>query len=129
MLREKALQYRRQGYNCSQCIIKAAEQVYRTPISRQVIQACQGINAGLGVGEICVLLLAGIMIFGLLFDELVTKKMRIKLLTSFTEKYPIMSCSSLLTQRGAGDAACEGLIGEVADMIERIIAEEYQRRY
>jgi len=129
MLREKALQYRRQGYNCSQCIIKAAEQVYKVPVSRQVFQTCQGINAGLGVGEICVLLLAGIMVFGLLFDELVTKKMRIKLLTSFTEKYPGMNCSSLLAQRGASDAACEGLIGEVADMMERIIAEEQHKRY
>ncbi|MCL2352950.1 MAG: C-GCAxxG-C-C family protein [Firmicutes bacterium] len=128
MLGEKALQYRRQGYNCSQCIVKAAEQVYKLPVSRQVLQACQGINAGLGVGELCVLLLAGVMVFGLLFDELTTKKMRIRLLTAFSEKYPGMNCTSLLARRKAGDMACEGLIGEVADMMERIIAEENQTR-
>jgi len=122
-----AIQYRHQGYNCSQCIVRAAESVYKISVSRQVYQSCQGINAGLGVGEICVVLLAGIMVFGLLFDEITTKKMRLKLLTRFAEKHPSTSCSALIKAR-RNDMACENLIGEIADMIEEIIAEESQAK-
>jgi len=127
LLREKALQFRRQGYNCSQCIVKAAGNIYGIPAPEQVLSACQGINAGLGIGYMCDILLAGVMVFGLLFDETSTKRLRIRLLSRFSEKHPQMDCCVLIKLR-KDDTRCEGLIGETADLIEEIIAEEYRRR-
>jgi len=122
-VKEKALLYYKQGYNCSQCILKAVEAVYGIPVSRQCMNACGGVCTGFGVGGMCSVLIAGVMAFGMLFDEAAVKRMRIKLMTMFHEKHKNMDCSVLKAQRQSG-MHCETIVSDVAEMVERIIAEE-----
>ena len=121
MLKEKALYYYRKGYNCSQCILKACESVYKIPISNQSMKLCSAVNNGFGIGSICSVLVSGIMIFGIMFYEVTAKKMRIKLLTMFNSKHSL-DCMSL--KKEFNDGNCENIVGEIAQLIELIIDEE-----
>ena len=122
-MKEKALLYYKQGFNCSQCILKAMEAVYGIPVSRQCMNACGGVSTGFGVGGMCSVLIAGVMAFGMLFDEAAVKRMRLKLMTAFHEKHKSMDCGALKAQRQSG-AYCEAIVVDVAEMVETIIAEE-----
>ncbi len=121
MLKEKALYYYKKGYNCSQCILKAAEYVYKIPISNQSMKLCSAVNNGFGVGSICSVLVSGIMVFGIMFDEVTAKKLRIKLLSEFGRGHKI-DCISL--KKEFNDGNCEKIVGEIAELIEFAINEE-----
>lgn len=124
-MKDKVLEYYYQGYNCSQCILKAAEQKYRIPISKQSLNLCSGISNGFGMGGFCSVIAAGIMIFGLLFDEETVKRLRLKLVNTFQDKYSSLNCSQL--RKKNGEYFCETFIPEAADMIDCIIKEEYSK--
>lgn len=121
-MKEKTLFYYRQGYNCSQCILKAAEQIYRIPISKNSMDMCCGVTGGFGIGGMCSVLIAGIMVFGLLFDKNAVKSMRVQLLDEFNGKYGDLNCGCLKKHRKAG-YMCEEIVGDIAEMVEKIIAE------
>jgi C_GCAxxG_C_C family probable redox protein len=120
-MKEKTLYFYRQGYNCSQCLLKAAEAVYHISGGKDTMAMLNGVNTGLGVGGICSLLIAGTMVFGLLFDETEVKRLRMKLLDMFMEKNGSINCCELIKKRGSS-GSCGELVGEVADMVEKIIA-------
>lgn len=127
MLKNKALYYYKNGYNCSQCIIKACESVYKIPLSKQCINMCSALNNGIGIGSTCDVLMAGIMIFGILFDAQTAKRLRIKFLTEFSEKHSSLSCPNLRKEMG-NSCDCCSLIGEIADLIEKTIDENNQQK-
>ena len=122
-MKEKTLEYYKEGYNCSQCILKAFEYVYKRPLPEQVFSLCQGVNTGFGVGGMCSVLIAGIMILGLLFDEEDVKRLRIKLLFRFQEKHGDMGCMALVSERKP-NMKCEEVVGEIAGLLDEIIREE-----
>ncbi len=118
-----AIRFYQQGYNCSQCILKAAEAFYAKPISRQCYNMCQGVNTGFGIGGMCSVLIAGIMVFGLFFGDDVVKRLRIRLLTEFQSRHPQMDCQALRKER-QGNGYCENIVGEIAELVEQLIHEE-----
>lgn len=117
------MEYYRQGYNCSQCILKAAEDRYEIPLNRQWMNACAAVNNGFGVGSMCSVLVAGVMVFGLLFGKETAKKLRIKLLTTFYETHGSLNCNSIQAKY-ANKNGCEEIVGYIAELTEKIIAEE-----
>lgn len=120
-MKNKVLEYYYQGYNCSQCILKAAEQKYKIPISKQSLNLCKGICNGFGIGGICSVIVAGIMILGMLLDEETLKVARLKLINAFQDQYSCVSCSQI--KKNIGQNTCENFIVEAADIIDRIISE------
>ncbi len=119
-MRKKTLQYYKQGYNCSQCILKACEQKYGLQVSKQCYQMCATVNKGFGLGGMCSVLIAGIMVFGLMFDEPTARSLRMELLARFQEKHPNMNCAALKKERGRS-SNCEELVGSIADIIDELI--------
>ncbi len=119
-MRELALKYYRQGYNCSQCILMAAQQTYKLSVPKPCFNMCSGVNMGFGIGNMCSVVIAGVMVFGLMFDTGVTKKLRLKLMTQFKEKYGNFNCSVLIKEHNQ----CADLIQGIADMIDKLIKEE-----
>ncbi len=122
MMKDKAMSYYRQGYNCSQCILKAYESEYRTVLNKQCFAMCQAVNTGFGIGSICSVLVAGIMLFGMLFNEATAKRLRIKLLDEFGSRYGNMNCGALRNNRK--NCGCDELVGEIAGITQALIEEE-----
>lgn len=122
-MKEQAIAFYRKGCNCSQCILKAAETVYNKPVPKQCYAMCQGVNTGFGIGGICSVLVAGVMVFGLFFNEETVKRLRIKLLTEFKRQHGGINCAELVRARG-DSARCEAIVGQAADMIKKMIDAE-----
>lgn len=123
MLRKNALYFYNKGYNCSQCLLKAAEKTYGIDISKQAMKMSQAINNGFGIDSICSVLVAAIMIFGLMFNEDTAKSLRIKLFNEFYEKHKSLNCGKLKSKKDSVNG-CSQVIGTVADIVERLIKEE-----
>jgi C_GCAxxG_C_C family probable redox protein len=120
-MREKALQFYRKGCNCSQSILKAACIRFHAPISQQVLKMCSPVSTGFGTGCICCALIGAIMAFGLFFDEVTAKRLRIQLLDEFQQQYGSLNCATL-SKNGMNESVCEKIIGDIADMLEDIIS-------
>ncbi|MDR2649686.1 MAG: C-GCAxxG-C-C family protein [Clostridiales bacterium] len=123
-MRELAVKYYRKGFNCSQCILKAANIVYNIKVPEQSFNMCRGVDAGFGSGNLCCALVGGVMVFGLMFDKDVTKCMRIRLFELFQQKYSSIQCAALTRRMNDG---CEQIVADAAALTQRVI-EEYRRR-
>jgi len=121
-LGKKAISFYNKGHNCSQCVMKAADICYELKLNRNALNMCEGINNGQGVGSVCSVLLAGIMVFGLLFDENDTKRARMLLLSECCDKYGSLDCAVIKKWRKNGKN-CEDIIFEITNMVEKIIDE------
>lgn len=126
MLRNKALYYYQNGFNCSQCILMACADVYNINITNDNLKMCSVINTGFGIGGMCSVLIACIMVFGIMFDEPVAKRLRIKFLSDFQKKHHSLNCSSLKQERKQG-LHCEALVADIAELLENIIFEERKK--
>lgn len=122
-MKEKAIKYYKEGSNCSVCLIKAANDVFNLNINQQCFDMCKGVRTGYGIGSMCNALEAGIFVLGLIYDERTVNRLRIKLLTLFQSKYRANTCSKL-QQKLSNKNDCSMIIGDVAQILERIIKEE-----
>ncbi|MDR1687678.1 MAG: C-GCAxxG-C-C family protein [Clostridiales bacterium] len=121
-MRNKAAQYFMSGYNCSQCVLMAARDVYGIKADDDMISSLSGVCLGFGTGCICGLLVGAVMVFGLLTDESGTLRARIKLLDIVSQKYGgSVRCPSLKNEQLSGN--CEVLVSEISGIIENIIKE------
>lgn len=123
MLKDESLYFYNMGYNCSQCILKACERVYKINIPKQCIDMCSAVNTGFGVGGMCSILVSGIMVFGLLFDEDTAKRLRIEFLSEFQSKHHSINCSDLKNERKQG-LHCEELVMDIAELIQKTVEKE-----
>lgn len=111
-----ALEYYKNGYNCSQCILKAAADRFDIVLPKKCLNMCRGINNGFGVGSVCSVLVAAIITLGLFFNEQSLKRVRINFLNDFNSKYGSLNCAQLKSKNN-----CEKIISDVAQILEKII--------
>ncbi|WP_058486129.1 C-GCAxxG-C-C family (seleno)protein [Defluviitalea phaphyphila] len=119
-MNKKAIHYYNKGYNCSQCILKAAEEYFNLKVPKECYDLCKGINVGLGIGSTCSVIEAATMIFGLMFDERTVKILRIKFIDKFQKEYGVVNCSQLRKIRNKY-GNCRIIIEKSAIIIKELI--------
>jgi len=126
-MRQTALEFYHQGYNCSQCILKSAEKKYGFVLSEQELKLCTGISGGFGIGGMCSAIVAGIMLLGIFFEEEKVDILRLEMMNTFQKRYSSLNCSNL--KRLTGEYYCEDFILEAADIIDEIIMREMNQSF
>lgn len=122
-MKQKALRYYQEGYNCAQCILKAAAEQYHFPLPQTSLNCCRGVNNGFGIGGICSALVGAVMVFGLLFEAERARLLRLELFLRFHETHESLNCCSL----SACNSNCNALVEDIATLTEEIIEEELGR--
>lgn len=123
MLGDLAIQYYRNGYNCSQCIIKAVETKYKISFGEMPLNMTRGVCGGFGIGNICCCLVGAIFSLGALFDdENEIKRLRMQLIMEFKERFRDISCCKL-KMNYARNKECDIIIKDTCDMFERLVDE------
>ncbi len=117
-MKETAIEFYSGDYNCSQCILKAAETVYGIDTGQSCMDMCSAVNVGFGVGCICCAVIACVMVLGSLFDKETAVRLRMRFLSELYSTKSSLNCSSLK------QTSCEELIGFMSETLERIIIEE-----
>lgn len=113
--------YINEGYNCSQCLLKAAAEKYDLDIPDNFLSGFNAINDGFGIGGICSALVAGFVVFGLMFDEEAAKVKRLMLLSRFHSAAGSFDCCEL--SGGSNDNGCICIVMLAARLTDEIIAE------
>lgn len=117
MLGERAVYYYKQGYSCSCCIMKAAEEKYGISAS-ELYKALGGINNGLGIGSVCSVPITCIMILGMLYcDENILKQKRLEFLISFHSEFSSLNCSEIQKHI----SLCDEVILKGCNILEKVI--------
>lgn len=114
MLKKRAVKYYKNGYNCSQCILKACADEYNVKIPKECIMMCNGINNGLGVGSVCSVLLACIMFLSIKEPENIQHK-RMLMVDEFAKINGSMNCCKIKKND------CTLIIENACDILEKII--------
>ncbi len=117
MLSELAIEYYRQGYSCSRCIMKAAEDEYGIN-AKDTLQALGGISNGLGIGAMCSVPITCVLVLGLLYtDENKIKQKRLEFLIRFKKDFKSFNCSEIQKQVDI----CDPVIKRGCDILAEII--------
>ncbi|MGN1031773.1 MAG: C-GCAxxG-C-C family (seleno)protein [Butyricicoccaceae bacterium] len=53
MLKEKATEFYKRGYNCAETVVRAANEVYGLGLSDSEMKLMAGFGAGMGCGQVC----------------------------------------------------------------------------
>lgn len=117
MLGEYAVEYYNNGYGCGVCIIMAAQKAYGIKSCRGIEKAIRGISNGLGVGTICSVPVACVMVLALLYeDETELKAKRLMFMEQFRKSFGSYECGALQKK-----AECSELIKRGCDILEKVI--------
>lgn len=119
-MKERAMALCAQGENCSRALLKAGAEKYGYPLSKELEDSCNALSAGFGIGSICSALVAGVMVLGVLFPVDVAKQKSLILFCLVQSQWGCLDCCRL--SRGRED--CNTLIGEIAELLDGIIAED-----
>jgi C_GCAxxG_C_C family probable redox protein len=118
-VKDIAIKYFRNGYNCAQCILKAVQEKLNLNINNRMIDMLSAVNGGFGVESICCSLVSCVLALGLIFDKDKAKLTRIRFLSEFNKKYKNLNCPKL-----KNDNSCENIIIDALDILEKIIQED-----
>jgi C_GCAxxG_C_C family probable redox protein len=120
-IESKALWLFQNGYNCAESILKATEDVCDLDENDEITRMCSVLSNGMGIGCFCGALLVGMMLLGRLFDPATAKRLRIRLLWCFREKFPDFNCQAL---KNISEDGCDEAMAYVCYLIEEFISEE-----
>lgn len=120
MLGKLALKYFNEGCNCSQSILKACDEYYNIGLENRTYDMLKCVSGGFGIGSVCSVFVAAVMVFGLMFDEGKAKRLRIVFLEEAHKKFGGTDCPKVqayMAERGG----CGRVIEDVGDMIEKVV--------
>lgn len=106
-----------EGENCSRAILRGAAEKYDFPLSEELLDSCNAISAGFGVGGMCSALVAAVMVLGILFPTDEAKQKSLLLFCRVQERWNCIDCTRLSANR----ENCNDLIGEISGILEEVI--------
>ena len=118
-----ALKFYGEGYNCSQCIVKAFEEKFKVKVDEEIYKYLSAVNTGFGIGSFCSALAGGIVVFGIAFDDKDAHRARIKLIDSFYAYFESVNCSGLNESKNKYNG-CSKVIAMAAFFTEMVLQEE-----
>lgn len=118
-MKERAMALCAEGENCSRAILRAASEKYEFPLSQEMLDSCNAITAGFGVGGMCSALVAATMVLGVLFPVDEAKQKSLLLFFRVQEQWNCIDCCRLSADR----ENCNSLIGEISAILEEIICD------
>lgn len=121
MLGKLALKYYNEGFNCSQCIIKACDKFYGLGLENTTYDMLRCVSDGFGICSLCSVFAAGVMVIGLMFDERKAKGLRIAFLTEAAKAFGGTDCPKVRSYMH-GRGGCARVIEAVGNMLEKIIS-------
>ena len=113
-MKDLALMYRMNGYDCGNCIIKAADTKYSLGLSKELIRGVSAASGGFGCGGLCAACAAVVILFSAIFDEEMAKRLRIEFMQEFSYTFGTLNCCSI-------NVSCEDVISFCAGTADEMI--------
>lgn len=107
---------------CAQCLFAEAERSLggECGVCREVSQAASCLGGGLGIGSVCGVVIAAVMLIGLCAEGGEAKQMRMELICAVQDKYGSLNCCDI------SRCACKGC-GEVIDFVTAELGKIFEK--
>lgn len=121
---EKAAEYFRRGFNCSQSVLKASSEVLGLAIPPEIINAAAGFSGGIGYsGCVCGALTGAVMLIGLSRANKGVSKKSALLYRWFEQEFSSPCCASIREERPFSNKEVRKLCTEVTAKTARKVVE------
>ncbi len=127
---KRAAEYFSQGYNCSQSVLKAGQEVLGLEIPSDIIKATAGLSGGIGYsGCVCGALTGAVMLIGLTSSEVDVKRNRkvikesAKLYRWFEKEFSTPCCITIRQGRPFSNKKVEQRCTEITAQTARKVVE------
>lgn len=129
MLKETAIAYYQRGYNCSESIIRAGNDVYQLGLHDRDMIMTAGFGAGLQIGDLCGALCAAVCVLSSRYvetkahdsDEL--KPLTQKLVIAFQKKLGDRHCAQIKGNHFHAELRCQNTVALTAEVLANVISE------
>lgn len=137
MLVEKTreLYDKKYDYNCSECILRAANEVYDLNLSNQTVKAMSAFGGGMAIGSVCGGATGAIAAIGIMYTEDRAHNspqvnwMTSEFMQNFHMKLGSLQCYDLIAKhRNSEDDRCIKMMEAAAETLEEIV-EKYKDDY
>ena len=129
MLVEKVreLYDKKYDYNCSECILRATNEVYDLNLSNQTVKAMAGFGGGMAIGSICGGATGAIAAIGIMYTkDRAHNNPEVKMMTSefmenFNAKLGSLECYDLIKKYRSEEDRCIKILEAAAETLEEIV--------
>lgn len=117
----------KEDFNCAEKILYGANQVYQLGLTKESLKLSAGFGGGMGIGDTCGALTAGVMVLSHLFvKERGHESKKIKALTqefyaSYRREMQEIHCAQLKATYFTPDKKCADIIQIAAKILDKII--------
>lgn len=118
----------KQDFNCAEKILYGANQVYQLGLTREALKLSAGFGGGMGIGDTCGALTAGVMVLSHLFvNERGHESKKIKALTqefyaTYRREMQEIHCAQLKATYFTPEKKCADIIHVAAKILDKVIA-------
>lgn len=125
-MKKISMDYYREGYNCCESIIMAANKKYKLNLNKDILKIASPINNGMGVGSLCSAIIGGVMIIGYIFEKNISPEhtpinhIRMEFIDNVSCKLRAINCSQIC-KNFISENNCTEVISIIADVLDRVI--------
>lgn len=129
MLKEKAELYYLSGYNCAECMLHAANDVYALGLDEHAMRLAAGFGGGMQVGEVCGALTGAICAIASRYvetkahDTPALPPLTKELVRRFQAQFHALRCAEIKPQCFQPATRCLQTVHQAADLLEELLTE------
>ena len=129
MLKECAVKYYREGYNCAESILRAGNEVYDLGLHDKDMIMTAGFGGGLQIGDICGALNAAVCVLSSKYVETKAhdcdflRPLIQKMVISFQKKMGSRQCAHIKPVFHTKEMKCENTVAISAEVLEEVVNE------
>lgn len=129
MLKETAVSYYMQGYNCAESLVNAADELWHLGLNEQGRRLAAGLGGGVQMGEVCGALTGAICALGCLIVETKAhdcaqlKPMTLEIAAAVKEKIGFVRCDEIKPRMFTMERRCAGTVEVCAEILESVLQE------
>lgn len=129
MLKEVAIAYYQNGYNCSESIIRAGNDVYQLGLNDRDMLMTAGFGAGLQIGDLCGALCGAVCVISARYVETKAhecedlRPLTQKMVLAFQKKFGSRQCAQIKATYFDPALRCQNTVALGAQVLEEVINE------
>lgn len=127
-MRKLAQNYYKNGCNCCESIVMAANKKYNLGISKDLQGLVSGVNNGMGIGCLCGPIIGGVMVIGYILSKKKRNEkndinyFRMKFINAICNEISCVNCAQI-TKLDIARGGCTEVVSKIAGILDNVLSE------
>lgn len=130
MLKETAVRYYSEGYNCAESLIRAANEIWKLGLDEKACHLAGGLGGGLQIGDVCGALTGAVCALSCLIIETRAhdcpqlKPLTQKVVLAIQEQLGSRRCDEIKPRLHTAERRCSSVVEICAEVLESVLDQE-----